>query len=71
MLLITLDRVPAKCRIELDGVDISQRLCRIEVDAELDGGLTLVRLTIVDDVTIAGAAGVLEFVKRPRTEAQP
>jgi hypothetical protein len=66
MLLMTLDKVPRRCRIELDGVDISSRLCRIEVDADVTGGLTLVRLTLLDDVTIAGAAGVLEFVKRPK-----
>jgi hypothetical protein len=67
MLLIHLDRVPAHCRIELDGVDITPRLCRLEVDTELDGGLTLVRLTLVDDVTIVGTPGVLELVKRPVT----
>jgi len=64
-LLISLKRLPALTRVELDGVDISRRLSRIEVDADAAGGLTRVRLTILDDVEIAGAAGVLEFVKRP------
>jgi hypothetical protein len=66
--LISLQKDPAHTRVELDGVDISRRLSRIEVDADVAGGLTRVRLTVVDRVEIAGVAGVLEFIKRPRPE---
>jgi hypothetical protein len=66
MLLITLSKIPAYSRVELDGVDISSSLRRIEVDADVDGGLTRVRLTVVDHVEIAGEYGVLELIKRPK-----
>jgi hypothetical protein len=70
VLLISLQRLPVHTRVELDGVDISRRLCRIEVDADIGGGLTRVRLTIIDSVEIMGEAGVLEFIKRPRAEEE-
>ena len=63
MLLITLAKHGIDCTVELDGQDISKRLCRIEIDAQV-GQSTLLRLTLVDDVTILGEAGRLEFVKR-------
>jgi hypothetical protein len=67
-LLISLQKLPVHTRVELDGVDISRRLNRIEIDADVQGGLTRVRLTVIDSVEIAGEAGVLEFIKRPRPQ---
>jgi len=69
VVLITLEPNPHDCRVELDGKDISSRLCRIEVDANVGSGATVVRLTLIDSVTIAGIAGVLEFIQPPRRPA--
>lgn len=63
MLLIMLDRKPVNCRVELDGQDISQRITRIEIDADVNGDATYVTLTLSDDVSVVGEAGKLEFVK--------
>ena len=62
-MLITLAKFGVDCRVELDGQDISRRLRRIEIDAQV-GQATILRLTVQDDVTIIGEAGTLEFVKR-------
>jgi hypothetical protein len=70
VVLISLQKLPIHTRVELDGVDISRRLNRIEVDADVHGGLTRVRLTVIDEVEIMGEAGVLEFVKRPWGKAE-
>lgn len=67
MLLITLEKNGRDCRVDLDGQDISGRLCRIEISADVHE-TTLVRLTLRDDVTIAGEAGRLEFLKLPPLE---
>jgi hypothetical protein len=67
MLLITLEPAGHDCRVELDGVDISRRVCRLELDADARGA-TLVRLTLIDGVVIAGRPGVLELQSQPRGE---
>lgn len=66
MVLITLAKNPIDCRVEIDRIDISSRLCRIEVDAAIGARQTCVRLTVVDDVAIVGEAGRIEFIKQPR-----
>jgi len=63
MVLITLEANGHDCRVELDGQDISKRLRGIELEAHV-GSLTYVRLFLIDDVTIVGEAGKLEFHKR-------
>ena len=64
MLLIQLGKHAVDCRVELDGQDISSRLCGIEVVAHVGIAPTLVKLLLVDDVTIIGEAGTLEFITR-------
>jgi hypothetical protein len=66
MLLITLAKNPRDCQVELDGQDVSKRLCRIQVDADVTGGsgVSYIVLTLIDDVTIIGEAGKLEFRTR-------
>lgn len=66
MVLITLEPRALDCRVELDGIDISRRLRRIEIDADAHGGLTLIRLTLIDCAIVVGEAGRIEFVKNPR-----
>jgi hypothetical protein len=66
VVLITIEKRAVDCRVELDGQDISGRLCRVEIDADVNAGGTLVRLTLRDDVIIAGTPGHLEFYKPKR-----
>ena len=63
MLLITLEKTGADCRVELDGQDISKRIIGLEVFAHVHNQ-TEVRLTLSDDVTVVGEAGKLQFLKR-------
>jgi len=66
MLLITIEPRAADCRVELDGVDISRHLRRVELDASA-GSLTVIRLTLLDAVTVVGEVGRFEFIQREQT----
>ena len=40
MVLITIEKRAVDCRVELDGQDLSGRLCRVEIDADVNAGGT-------------------------------
>jgi hypothetical protein len=66
MILITLEPRAVGCRVELDGKDITTRLRRIELDADVNATVTLVRLTLIDEVIVMGTPGMLELVPKPK-----
>ena len=65
MLIVTIEPRAVDCKVELDGVDISQRVRRLEIDADVQPGVahtTVVRLTLLDSAVVVGEAGRFEFV---------
>ena len=68
MVLLQLGKAGHECRLEIDGVEISKRVCGLDIEAHV-GSLTLIRLTLLDDVVVMGEPGRWEFVKRE--ESQP
>jgi len=68
MLLITIEPRAVDCRVELDGIDISRRIRRLELDASVDAGLTVIRLTLLDGVTVVGEVGRFEFIQGEQTD---
>jgi hypothetical protein len=63
VILLTLEPNAADCRLELDGVDVSKRIRGVAIEANV-GELTVIRLTILDSVTVVGEPGRFEFVRR-------